>query len=170
MVRTDRNGQKGEFKKTTPKDIVYFILPFVSIGLLLLLWYRVSSITSLFPGMVQTYERFLLLLEKPIMRVPFYGHILASLKRVVIALLAAIVLGIAFGTLIGWNKKCDSFFGTVFNFILGKFPKYFLCTPSKARHLSVSSTNSLSDGLLVLASALPERIHTSTISLFFVIV
>lgn len=117
MVRTDRNGQKGEFKKTTPKDIVYFILPFVSIGLLLLLWYRVSSITSLFPGMVQTYERFLLLLEKPIMRVPFYGHILASLKRVVIALIAAIVLGIAFGTLIGWNKKCDSFFGTVFNFI-----------------------------------------------------
>ena len=48
---------------------------------------------------------------------PFYGHILASLKRVVIALFVAVVLGIAFGTLIGWNRKCDCFFGTVFNFI-----------------------------------------------------
>lgn len=115
MVRIDKKGRKGEFKKTTPKDVLYFILPFISIGLLLLLWHKVSTTTTLFPSMSATYERLLKLFEKPIMRVSFWGHILASLKRVVIALAVAIVLGVAFGTLIGWNRKCNAFFGSIFN-------------------------------------------------------
>ena len=108
----------GEFRKYTLRDMIYFLLPLISIGFLIILWISVSSQDSaLFPSIGATYERLLRLLERPIMRVSFWGHILDSLKRVLIALLAAIVLGVAFGTLIGWNKKCNAFFGAIFHFL-----------------------------------------------------
>ena len=118
MVKVDKNGRKGEFKKIGPRDIIYNVLPIVSLGLLIFLWYRVSSTRpDMFPTMSATWERFLKLFKQPIMRVPYYGHILASLKRVLLALLAAIVIGVPFGTMLGWNKKLDSFFGSIFNII-----------------------------------------------------
>lgn len=117
-VKTNKKGQKGEFKELKPIDIVYKILPFISLGLVVLLWYRVSTNRpDMFPTMKATWDRLILLFKQPIMRVPYYGHILASLKRVVLALLAGIILGVPFGTMIGWNKKLDSFFGSIFNII-----------------------------------------------------
>lgn len=144
MLKVDKKGRLGEFKKTTAKDVVYMVLPVISIGSLLLLWYSVSSARpDMFPTMEATWARLLKLFEQPIMRVPYWNHILISLKRVLIALAAAIVLGVAFGTMIGWNKKLDSFFGSIFNLIrpippiawipliiitfgIGEFPKYLI--------------------------------------------
>ena len=118
MVKVDKNGKKGEFKETTPMDVVYFVLPFISIGLLIFLWVYVSrNKPDLFPTMQATWQRLVKLFKQPIMRVPYYGHILASLKRVVIALVVAIVIGVPFGTMLGWNRKMDAFFGAVFNII-----------------------------------------------------
>ncbi|MCI8274053.1 MAG: ABC transporter permease [Lachnospiraceae bacterium] len=118
MVRVDKKGRKGEFKELTAKDVVYMVLPVISIAFLLLLWYLVSSRRpDMFPTMEAAWKRLMLLMEKPVMRVSYLGHILYSLKRVVLALLSAIILGLAFGIVIGWNKKLDCFFGTVFNVI-----------------------------------------------------
>ena len=44
----------------------------------------------------------------------YLGHILVSLRRVLIALLFSWVIGISFGVLIGWNKKMNAFFGSIF--------------------------------------------------------
>ena len=107
-----------EVKKITALDVIYKILPCLSILLLFLLWYGVSVMyPHLFPSPAVAWERFLTLLEKPIMRVSFPRHIGASLKRVVTALLFAWGIGISFGVMIGWNKKMDAFFGSIFAFI-----------------------------------------------------
>lgn len=126
-VNLPSNGEQAkkapfteEVKKTTVMDVVYFVLPILSICMLFALWVYVAKMhPSLFPGPVATWERFVKLLQKPIMRVSFGGHILASLKRVVIALLFAWTIGISFGVLIGWNKK-NGFFLRL----------YFLYNPS----------------------------------------
>ncbi len=118
MVRVDKKGRKGEFKTLSFKDIIYGVLPVVSIAFLLLAWYGVSSVRpDMFPTMQATWERLVLLIQKPVMRVSYWGHILYSLRRVILALVAAIVLGVGFGTVIGWNKKLDCFFGSTFNII-----------------------------------------------------
>lgn len=107
-----------EVSKTTFIDVVYWILPVVSLGLLVLAWVSASAAhPNLFPSPAAVFDRFILLLEKPIMRVSFFGHIGASLLRVVIALLCAWLLGISFGVLIGWNRKMDAFFGSIFSVI-----------------------------------------------------
>jgi len=108
----------GEVKKYTILDIVYRILPILSISCIFLLWIYVSADKpQLFPSLQATWERFIKLLEKPVMRVSYLGHISASLKRVCIALAVSWIIGISFGVLIGWNKKMDAFFGSIFSFI-----------------------------------------------------
>lgn len=100
------------------KRIFKFALSIFSIILLLCVWFSVSSVNSnLIPTPAQTWERFLLLLEKPIMRVSFIGHILISLRRILFALIASWVIGISFGVFIGWNKKMNALFGSVFELI-----------------------------------------------------
>lgn len=107
-----------EVSKVTVIDIVYWILPVISLGLLVLIWVNASAKhPNLFPSPAAAWDRFVLLLQKPIMRVSFFGHIGASLLRVVIALLFAWTLGISFGVLIGWNRKMDAFFGSIFSVI-----------------------------------------------------
>ena len=99
----------------TTSDVVAAVLPVISVALLLILWYVVSKDHPLtFPTPIATWERFLLLLEQPIMHVSYLGHILVSLRRVLIALLFSWVIGISFGVLIGWNKKMNAFFGSIF--------------------------------------------------------
>ena len=52
MVKLDKNGRKGEFKVITPKDVIYTVLPVISLGLLIFLWYYVSSSApDMFPTM-----------------------------------------------------------------------------------------------------------------------
>lgn len=97
---------------------IYRLLPVASIISLIIVWLLVSSRNpQLFPTPAATWERFLLLLEKPIMRVSFIGHILLSLRRILIALLVSWVLGISFGIVIGWSKKLNAFFGSIFELI-----------------------------------------------------
>ncbi len=117
-MRKEEKAAVEEVKKITALDAAYKILPCLSILLLFGLWYGVSALyPHLFPSPYIAWQRFLTLLEKPIMRVSFPMHIAASLKRVVIALLFAWGLGISFGVMIGWNKKMDAFFGSIFAFI-----------------------------------------------------
>lgn len=161
MVRIDKKGRKGELKQVTAKDIVYAVLPVVSIAFLIFTWYMVSAYRpDMFPTMSATWERLMLLIEKPIMRVSYVGHILYSLRRVLLALLCAIVLGLAFGIVIGWNKKLDCFFGTIFNIIrpippiawvplitiafgIGEFPKVLVVFISAFMPIVVNTRSSI---------------------------
>ncbi len=98
--------------------ILYTIAPALTIILLVLVWMKASSGNSdIVPGPTQVWERFVKTFEKPINGQLIFGHILASLKRVFLALLFSLGIGIPFGIMIGWSKTFNSIFGTLFEFI-----------------------------------------------------
>ena len=75
-----------DLQKTPWQKAMYLLLPVVSIGVLMLAWFAVStSRPDLFPGPAATWERFNKLLAKPLGRIPLGTHILDSLRRVGIA-------------------------------------------------------------------------------------
>jgi len=123
---------------------IYYILPFLSIGMLIILWVVISNKNSfLLPTPEMVWARLVKLFEHPVKKTSLLGHSLASIKRVMIALVFAWVLGISFGILIGWNKKCKALFGSMFElfrpippiawipliimwFGIGEFPKVII--------------------------------------------
>lgn len=68
----------------------------------------------MFPSPQSIVERYIKMTQKPIMRLGLTQHITASLKRVLIALISSWIIGVAFGIMIGWNKKCNALFGPLF--------------------------------------------------------
>lgn len=105
-------------KMKMKKGPLFYSLPLLSIILLLIGWiYLASTMPDLFPSPAATWGRFVEMLQKPVARVPLYLHILRSLRRVVIALLFACVLGVAFGVMIGWNRTFRSTLGSLFEII-----------------------------------------------------
>lgn len=105
-------------KRNVVVDVIFTILPAISIATLFILWLSVSgNRPDLIPTPASTWLRFLETFEKPIMRISFFGHILASLRRVMTALLFSWTVGILFGVLIGWSKTGKALFGSVFNMI-----------------------------------------------------
>lgn len=105
---------KAERKELLWKRI-YMLLPIISVSMLILFWFGASEAqNSNFPSPGDIWERYLLLMRKPIKKLNIYQHIWASLKRVFTALAAAWGLGISFGVLIGWNKKANALLGPVF--------------------------------------------------------
>ncbi|MGI6740222.1 MAG: ABC transporter permease [Brevefilum sp.] len=93
---------------------VYMVLPIISISLLILLWISASK-NSEFPSPRETLDRLILLFEKPVKGMNIFGHVWHSLLRIFAALLFNWTFGIAFGILIGWNKKAKALFTPLFN-------------------------------------------------------
>lgn len=90
----------------------------VSVGLLLLLWLFASGQNpELVPSPWKVAERMFLLFGKPISGHNLLGHILVSLRRVLIALLFSTTAGILLGIAIGWNKIAKKTLGTLFELI-----------------------------------------------------
>lgn len=92
----------------------YKFLPFFSVVLLICLWMFASGKNPNFPSPVQVWDRFLLIMQKPIKDKTIFGHVLASLNRVFIALIIAWILGIGFGILTGWSRKAYALLNPMF--------------------------------------------------------
>lgn len=124
-------------------QMLYKVLPVISILLLVGLWLLASSGDSGFPSPMEVWERTVKLFEKPIKKLTLIGHIGVSLRRIGLALLFDWTFGIAFGVLIGWCPKARAFFGPMFNafravpplawiplitlwFGIGEFPKVLI--------------------------------------------
>ncbi|MGE5615172.1 MAG: ABC transporter permease [Bacillota bacterium] len=95
--------------------VIYYILPVLSVMLLLIGWIYISTKKpELFPSPLETGQRFLKFIERPLGRIPLWKHVLDSLRRVGIAVTLACTVGILFGLAIGWNRVIKSTFGTLF--------------------------------------------------------
>ena len=126
------------------RNVLYWGLPVLAIGLIAIGWIAFSgSNPDLMPSPAAVWSRFIKTFTKPIAKTTLIGHAWASLKRVLLALMAAWAFGISFGILIGWNKKARAFFGSIFEVIrpippiawipiiimwfgIGEFPKILL--------------------------------------------
>ena len=99
-------------------DILYLFAPVISLGLFYLVWLNASSSNPDFiPSPVDAFQRFLLLLERPVSKLTVFGHIFASLSRVLIAVGSATVFGVLFGILLGWNKTFFDIFSPIFEML-----------------------------------------------------
>lgn len=130
--------------KFTIKKLVYNLLPVAAVATILIGWIMFATRNpKLMPAPIAVWERLIRSFEKPIAKTNLFGHAWASLSRVLLALMFAWAFGIAFGILIGWNKKAKAFFGSIFEVIrpippiawipiiimwfgIGEFPKILL--------------------------------------------
>ena len=131
-------------QRTKWQRVLYVILPILSVALIILAYALVQQkMPLLLPDAKGLWERFIRTFTHPIKDVNLIGHIGASLRRVLIALLFAWTLGIGFGVLIGWNRTCKALFGSIFElfrpippiawipiiimwFGIGEFPKVLI--------------------------------------------
>ena len=91
------------------RNFLLNLLSFLSLGLLVLLWIVGSSgEASILPSPYEVWTKFLALSEDPIAGMSMLGHSLQSLRRVFVGLLAATVVGIPLGTMIGWSERYPS--------------------------------------------------------------
>lgn len=103
-------------QRTKLQKVIYFLLPFLAIGLIILAYASVQKkMPILIPDAQGLWDRFMKTFTNPIKDINLFGHIAASLRRVLIALCFAWTLGISFGVLIGWNKNCKALFGSIFD-------------------------------------------------------
>ena len=101
-------------KKFTP----YWLLSILALCVFFGGWYLLTcSPSSIIPTPVDVVTRFFEVLREPIANVPIWEHILVSLRRVFGAFLAAAVLGILFGVLLGWFKTFRKIFSPLYNLL-----------------------------------------------------
>lgn len=123
------------------KNIVCAIFSF---GIIAIAWIVISTNNPDFlPSPQLCFERLLRMIERPISRVSLGGHILASLRRVLVAVGFAILIGVPLGLSMGWSKKINALVSPIFEFLrpippiawiplvilwfgVGEFSKYFL--------------------------------------------
>lgn len=102
-------------KIKTKQNIRDVVLTFISISALLILWVAVSSNNSqIFPTPSAVWERLIKMIEKPIGKTSILGHIAISMRRVLIGLSFATVLGILTGLGMGWSKKINAIISPIF--------------------------------------------------------
>lgn len=105
-------------KGSALRHIMVWGLSVVSVGLLLILWLLASGRNpELVPSPWTVVKRMLLLFQKPISGHNLLGHILVSLRRVLIALIFSTTIGILLGIAIGWNNIAKKTLGTLFELV-----------------------------------------------------
>lgn len=96
------------------RKMLYQFLPVLSILLIVSAWVIFSAQgNKLFPTPAEVFARLIRTFTNPIAKTTLIGHIWASLRRVMIALVIAWVLGISFGVMIGSSKYFKAIFGGV---------------------------------------------------------
>lgn len=104
-------------EKTTKRNIketLCIILPYLAVLLIVAGWIAFSTLNPrLMPGPAEVAKRLVKTFVKPVGNTILIGHAWASLRRVLIGLLFAWVIGIGLGVLVGWNKKAKALLGSV---------------------------------------------------------
>ena len=96
-------------------SIILNILPFFSILCFVLIWYAASAATNdMMPNPTEVFDRFVLSLSEPIAKKSIFEHAFVSLGRVLKALVAAILIGLPLGLLMGWNRTVRAIVRPVF--------------------------------------------------------
>ena len=123
------------------------LLPIASVVVLVILW-QVAAASGHFgralPSAVAVVKQFWHMLFEPIGRTSLYGHIWASMLRVLSAFFVAVVIGVPLGLFIGWNRKFEAIVKPIFEifrpippiawiplailwFGIDETPKIFIC-------------------------------------------
>jgi NitT/TauT family transport system permease protein/sulfonate transport system permease protein len=117
-VENQIENAQDTVKKSFLSRFAYIIIPYIGLCIFVLMWYVVSRKNiRIFPSPIIVLQRMHTLLLKPVSGSTLFGHIGISMRRVFIAMLFALVIGIPFGVLIGWSRCVRSTFGALFECI-----------------------------------------------------
>lgn len=101
-------------KKRSMQDTLCIILPYIAILMIGIGWITFSTLNPrLMPGPIEVVQRLIKTFVKPVANTILIGHAWASLRRVMIGLIFAWLIGIGLGVLIGWNKKVKAIVGSI---------------------------------------------------------
>lgn len=96
------------------KKILCKVLPYIAIAMIAGGWIIFSALNPrLMPNPAEVAERLVRTFVKPVANTILVGHAWASLRRVLIGLVFAWIIGIGVGVLVGWNKPAKAMFGSV---------------------------------------------------------
>jgi ABC-type nitrate/sulfonate/bicarbonate transport system permease component len=105
-------------KNPKVRDVLYNILPVISIGAVILLWLWFSS---RHPNLLATpemvYERVMRMFERPIGRMNIFGHTWMSVRRIFVSLAIAILIGVLLGLIMAVSETAKATVGTIYNLI-----------------------------------------------------
>lgn len=122
-------------------------LPVASVGVVLVIWQMVAASGRFgrsLPSVAGVAKQFWFMLFEPIGRTSLYGHIWASMFRVLGAFGIAILIGIPLGLFLGWSRKFEAVVKPIFEifrpippiawiplailwFGIDETPKVFIC-------------------------------------------
>ena len=123
------------------------LLPLLSPLVLILIWQIVASAGiggNLMPSPVKVVSEFVRMLTHKVGRYTLLGHAYWSLRRVLIAFVIAVSMGLPLGLIMGWSRKAEAVIKPVFEifrpippiawiplailwFGIGETPKVFIC-------------------------------------------
>ena len=122
MSKIDKSHLSLAERKERNLNILYKILPVVSVLMVIGLWIIVSRnydstvyASTAFPSPAAVWERMIRLFTKPVKKKNLIVHALISLRRIGLALLFDWTAGIIFGIIIGWFPKAKAFFSSMFD-------------------------------------------------------
>ena len=105
-------------EKREGKPAARKIIPVGAVICLIAVWCLGSFYApKLVPTPAAIVERAISLFTDPIQGYTLFGHIWASLRRVLIAMAFSTVIGVTLGVAIGWNKTVQRTLGTIFEII-----------------------------------------------------
>ncbi|MGI9862350.1 ABC transporter permease [Moorella naiadis] len=133
--------------KVSPRSAVSRALPFISLIIIIIAWQAIASggyFGKSLPAPTAVMSQFLTMLAKPIGKTSLYGHVWASMRRVLTAYIIAVIIGVPLGLFMGWNKKVDAIVKPIFEifrpippiawiplailwFGIDETPKVFIC-------------------------------------------
>lgn len=97
------------------KETSFYFLSVLSVLILLTVWWAASAANESLASPMETVERFFRLVENPIMGKPVRVHILASMRRILVAFAAASVVGVGLGVCFGIFPVFRRMFWPVFS-------------------------------------------------------
>lgn len=83
------------------EKVINLVLPAISVAALILVWWLASRMNPILAGPIETVERFLKLIESPMMGKSIGTHIWASVRRILVSFLLASIVGITLGLSFG---------------------------------------------------------------------
>lgn len=95
----------------------YILLSLLALLLVFGGWHLAAVRGGIIPTPVDVVVRFFQVLREPIAKVSLWQHILVSLRRVFLAFLAAAVIGILLGVLMGWFKVFRRIFWPLYSLL-----------------------------------------------------
>lgn len=112
---TDEGGIFGKMKSASNNKVAIGIY---TISFLILVWFVITDLFSLVPSLflpspIEIAKTFYVLLAEGYREIPLFEHILLSLMRVVLAFLAACIIGIILGIIMARNQTVEAMFDPI---------------------------------------------------------